>query len=61
MPIMFLALNAANEKFLRLYDYPSVLELLHIHSLQKGEVSSLTEVFKKIYVASNSKKIYEGS
>ena len=46
--IMFLALKATNKKFLSLYDYPFVLELQHIYSMQKSEVSSLIEVFKKV-------------
>lgn len=43
--IMYVALNTTGKKFLKFYNSPYVLELLHIHSFQKGEGRKLIVAF----------------
>lgn len=43
--IMSLALNTTDKKFLKYYNSPFILDLLHIHSFQKGEGRKLMEAF----------------
>lgn len=47
--IMYVALNTTDKKHLKVYDSPYVLDLLHIHSFQKGEGRKLMEAFKEIH------------
>lgn len=47
--IMFLALNTTDKKFLKYYNSPFILDLLHIHSFQKGEGRKLMEAFLQIH------------
>lgn len=46
--IMYLALRTTNTKYLEYYNFPFVLELIHLHSFKKGEGRKLMEAFLKI-------------
>jgi len=51
--IMFVALNTTDKKFLKQYNSPFILDLLHIHSYQKGEGKKLMEAFLQIHRSLN--------
>lgn len=46
--VMFVALNRTDKRFLKHYDSPQIVDLLHIHSYRKGEGEKLMEAFLQI-------------
>lgn len=46
--VMHVALNRTDKKFLKHYDSPQILDLLHLHSYRKGEGKKLMEAFLHI-------------
>jgi len=51
--IMHVAFHTTDKKFLKFYDSPYIIDLLHIHSFQKGEGRKLMAAFKELQKATN--------